>query len=92
LIFEDETILAAYKAAKIGFLTIAAIAIVFYIFAAYFHKMIGLETIHILQFHYFLTMIIEQKKTVFLKSMNVLMYTAFGGYSNYKLFYSDLSE
>jgi hypothetical protein len=54
--------------------------------------MIGLETIQILQFHYFLTMIIEQKKNVFLKSLNVLMYTAFGGYSNYRLFYSDVSE
>jgi hypothetical protein len=54
--------------------------------------MIGLETIQILQFHYFLTMIVQQKKTIFLKSLNVLMYTAFGGYSNYKLFYSDVSE
>ena len=92
IIFEDEAILAAYKAASIGFLTIAAIALIFFIIAAYFHKMIGLETIQILQFHYFLTMIVEQKKTVFLKSLNVLMYTAFGGYSNYKLFYTDVSE
>ncbi len=84
--------MAAYKYAKIGFLAIAAVALVFFIVAAYFHKMIGLETIQILQFHYFLTMIVQQKKTVFLKSLNVLMYTAFGGYSNYKLFYTDVSE
>ncbi len=82
----------AYKSAKLGFLVIAAVALVFFIVAAYFHKMIGLETIQILQFHYFLTMIVEQKKTIFLRSLNVLMYTAFGGYSNYKLFYTDVSE
>jgi hypothetical protein len=84
--------LIAYKSAKLGFLVIAAVALVFFIVAAYFHKMIGLETIQILQFHYFLTMIVEQKKTIFLRSLNVLMYTAFGGYSNYKLFYTDVSE
>ncbi len=39
-----------------------------------------------------MTMIVEQKKTAFLKSLNVLMYTSFGGYSNYKLFYPDLSD
>lgn len=92
IIFEEESILAAYQAASIGFFTIAAIALIYFIVAAYFHKMIGLETIQILQFHYFLTMIVEQKKSVFLKSLNVLMYTAFGGYSNYNLFYNNLSE
>jgi hypothetical protein len=92
LIFEEEGILTAAKASSIGFLVITAISLLFFLVASYFHKMIGLETIQILQFHYFMTMIVEQKKTVFLKSLNVLMYTAFGGYSNFKFFYPDLSD
>jgi hypothetical protein len=54
--------------------------------------MIGIETIHILQLFYFMTMIVEQKNTVFLKSLNTLKYTAFGGYSDYELFYGDISD
>jgi len=45
--------------------------------------MIGLETIHIIQFYYFITIIVDQKATTFLSSLNVLKYSAYGGYSNY---------
>ncbi len=54
--------------------------------------MIGIETIHIFQFLYFLTIIVDQNKAVFLKSLNVLKYTAFGGYSDYVLFYGDIEN
>ena len=52
--------------------------------------MIGLETIQILQYFYFVTMVVEQKTA--LKSLNVLKYTAFGGYSDYELFYTGITE
>ncbi len=92
IIYEDERILAAYKASSMGFMIITVLHLLFFFVASYFHKMIGVETINILQFHYFLTMIVDQKKTVFLKSLNVLMYTAFGGYSNYQIFYPTISD
>jgi hypothetical protein len=92
IIYEDERILAAYKASSIGFLIVTVLHLLFFFVASYFHKMIGVETINILQFHYFLTMIVDQKKTVFLKSLNVLMYTAFGGYSNYQILYPTISD
>ena len=92
ILYEEEGMLSAYKASSIAFLIITAITLIVFLIASYFHKMIGLETIQILQFHYFLTMIVEQKNNVFLKSLNVLMYTAFGGYSNYKYFYNISEE
>lgn len=54
--------------------------------------MIGVETIQILQFFYFVRVIIEQTFTTFLNSMNVLKYTAYGGYSNYVSVYGEESS
>ncbi len=71
-------------------MVIAIIILLEFVIASYFHKMIGLETIQILQFFYFLTMIVEQKTTASLKPLNVLKYTAYGGYSDYTLFYGDI--
>lgn len=92
LIYEDETILASYRASSIGFMIITVLSLVFFLVSVYFHKMIGLETIQILQFFYFITMIVDPKNTTFLKSLNVLKFTAFGGYSDYELFYGDISD
>jgi hypothetical protein len=75
-----------------GFMVTSIITLVFFLIASYFHKMIGIETIHIFQFLYFLTIIVDQNKAVFLKSLNVLKYTAFGGYSDYVLFYGDIEN
>jgi hypothetical protein len=49
--------------------------------------MIGLETIQILQLLFFVRVIVDQKHTDFLQSMNFLKYAAYGGYSNYVLVY-----
>jgi len=49
--------------------------------------MIGLETIQILQFAYFVRMMINQKNSFFSNSLNSLMYSAYGGYSNYETIY-----
>lgn len=75
-----------------GFMIVSIITLVFFLIACYFHKMIGIETIHVFQFFYFLTIIVNQNKAVFLKSLSVLKYTAFGGYSDYVLFYGNIEE
>ena len=80
---EDEAILLAYKASSIGFTVITIVILIEFLIGSYFHKMIGLETIQILQFFYFITMIVDLKTTSFLKSLNILKYTAYGGYSDY---------
>jgi len=50
--------------------------------------MIGLETIQVLQFFFFVRMIIDQKNSSLLNSMNVLKYSAYGGYANYPIIYN----
>jgi hypothetical protein len=37
-------------------------------------------------------MIVDENSKASLKSMNVLKYTAFGGYSSYKVFFGDISQ
>lgn len=54
--------------------------------------MIGLETIQILQFFYFVRIIVDQRQSSLLSSMNVFKYTAYGGYSNYDIIYGGESE
>lgn len=54
--------------------------------------MIGLETLQILQLLFFARVIVDQKFTYFLQSMNFLKYAAYGGYSNYALIYNTDSQ
>lgn len=49
--------------------------------------MIGIETLHVLQFFYFIRILIEQNNTSLLNSMNVLKYSAYAGYANYPLLF-----
>ena len=78
------------KAYQVG-CTVSLIISIFFLLqffiGSYVHKMIGLETLQILQLLYFSRVIIEQKHTQFLHSMNYLKYAAYGGYSNYGLVY-----
>ena len=60
----------------------------FYI-GSYFGKMIGLETLQVIQTIYFARMAIVSEDSSFVNSLNKLKYTTVG-YSNPKLFYSDL--
>ncbi len=92
LIYEEESILTAYKSAYITSFIITMLILLQFIIGSYFHKMIGLETIQIIQFFYFVRVIIEQKLSTFLNSMNVFKYTAYGGYTNYEAVYGDESE
>lgn len=45
--------------------------------------MIGLETVQVLQFAYFVRIIFDQQNTFLLNALNPLKYSAYGGYSNY---------
>jgi len=76
-------ILQAYQISSIGFMIVTIIILLQFFIGSYFHKMIGLETIQILQFFYFITILVDLRTTTFLKSLNVLKYSAYGGYSNY---------
>ena len=51
------------------------------------HKMIGLETVQVLQFAFFVRMVIRQKSNLFMNSLNPLKYSAYGGYTNSELIY-----
>lgn len=59
----------------------------FYV-GSYFHKMIGLETIQVIQSIYFVRMISSSKQTSLLNSMNLVQYSA-SGYSNSELLYGN---
>jgi hypothetical protein len=43
----------------------------------FFHKMIGLETIQVLQFAFFVRMMFDNENTFMLNSLNPLKYSAY---------------
>jgi hypothetical protein len=89
LTFDDEGLLASQRTLSIGYLIITIIITSLFLIGSYLHKMIGLETIQILQFVYVITMIVEDEPSV--KPLKTLRYSAFGGYSNYEPFFGDVS-
>ena len=58
LIYEDKSILKAYQSASIASLVITILILLQFVIGSYFHKMIGIETVQILQFFYFVRIII----------------------------------
>ena len=58
-----------------------------FLIGSYYHKMIGLETVQILQLAYFLRIATNQHNTFFLAALNPLKYSAYGGYTDYTLLY-----
>ena len=82
LTLDNEGLLEAYKAASLVFMVITAFILILFVAGSYSHKMIGLETIQIVHFYYFMTMIVDQKTASFLKAMNILKFSTFGGYSD----------
>lgn len=59
--------------------------------ASYFHKMIGLETIQLLQSIYFFRLVIDPKKTSVLNAMNVLKYSI-AGYNDANGIFAEKNE
>lgn len=69
---------------------IAALLLLQFYVASYSHKMIGLETVQVVQLFYFSRMIIQQQSTSILNSLNVLKYS--NGYSNPDILFSSSSS
>lgn len=89
LVFEDESTLSTTKNINlISSVLIALLLLQFYL-GSYSHKMIGLETIQVIQSIYFVRMIATSASTSVLNSMNVIQYSACG-YENAELFYGSL--
>ena len=55
------------------------------------HKMIGLETIQVIQSIYFVRMVAASSSTSLMNSINSIQYSA-GGYHNSELFYGDTKD
>ncbi len=81
LILEDSSIQQAFEISFYISLSLMILVLIQFYVGSYTHKMIGLETIQIVQFFYFAKMIVSQKKTTILNSLNSLKYSA-NGYSN----------
>ena len=75
--------MTAYKTASTASLVLTVIIMVQFFIGSCVHKMIGLETVQVLQFAYFVRIIFDQQNTFLLNALNPLKYSAYGGYSNY---------
>jgi len=78
LVVEEEAALQTFR--RVEVLAIVIICILFLIFyvSLYYHKMIGLETIHVMQVLYFARMVASSKSTSLLNSFNMIQYSATG--------------
>ncbi len=81
-----------FQSVRMTSLIVSILILLQFFIGSYYHKMIGLETLQVLQFFYFVRLVIEQNLTTLLQSMNVLKYTAYGGYSDTEIFISEASE
>lgn len=89
LIFESTLILKTKKIVDLLSLVFSLVILLQFYIGSYFGKMIGLETLQVIQTIYFARMAIVSEDSSFVNSLNKLKYTTVG-YSNPKLFYSDL--
>lgn len=72
----------------ISLVMVILLLIQFYVGSS-FHKMIGLETIQVIQIVYFVRMISKSSSTSILSSMNMIQYSA-SGYENAEILYGSL--
>lgn len=68
-------------------LILSILILIQFLLGSYAHKMIGLETVQIVQLVFFARMIINQEYSPFMNSMNSLKYAAYCGYNDYFLVY-----
>ena len=91
LIFEKESLLSTHKNINIiSTVLIFFLLLQFYV-GSYVHKMIGLETIQVIQSIYFVRMLVPAKETSILNSMNIIQYSA-SGYENAEILFGDLTS
>jgi hypothetical protein len=69
----------------------ALVTLLQFYLGSYFGKMIGLETLQVIQTIYFARIAMISESSALINSLNDLKYTAVG-YSNPKLFFSDLKH
>lgn len=89
LIFESVLILKTERIVDLLSVVFAFVILLQFYMGSYFGKMIGLETLQVIQTIYFARIAIVSEDSTFVNSLNNLKYTTVG-YSNPKLFYNDL--
>jgi hypothetical protein len=87
LIVQSQTNLEAQKAASTVSFAITIVIMLQFFLGTFFHKMIGLETIQVLQFAFFARMMVDLENVFIFNALNPLEYSAYGGYSNYEIFF-----
>lgn len=90
LIYNDEGYLTMYQSTSYISLVVAIIALLQFLIGSYVHKMIGLETIQVIQLFFFMRMMLYGQQNSLLNAVNVLKYVAYSGYSNPQIL-TDLS-
>jgi hypothetical protein len=91
LSFEPESMLTTHQNINTISLVITILLLLQFYVGSYFHKMIGLETIQVIQSIYFARMVTGSSSTSALTSLNVIQYST-SGYQNAGLFYGDIEE
>jgi hypothetical protein len=87
LIVQSLGTLEAAKAASTVSLAVTIILMIQFFLGTFFHKMIGLETVQVLQFAFFSRMMLNLENVFIINALNPLKYSVYGGYTNYQLFF-----
>ena len=87
LIVQSQTNLEVQKAASNFSLAVTILIMLQFFLGTFFHKMIGLETIQVLQFAFFARMTLDMENIFIFNALNPLKYSAYGGYTNYGIFF-----
>ena len=91
LTFEPESMLTTHQNINTISLVMTILLLLQFYLGSYFHKMIGLETIQVIQSIYFARMVAGSSSTSALASLNVIQYST-SGYQNADIFYGDLED
>ncbi len=91
LTFEPESMLTTHQNINAISLVMTILLLLQFYIGSYFHKMIGLETIQVIQSFYFARMVTGSSSTSALTSLNVIQYST-SGYQNAEIFYDNLED
>jgi hypothetical protein len=89
LIFEHESELQTHKNVGMITMVLTLLLLLQFYLGSYVHKMIGLETIQLIQAIYFVRMITPSSSSNLLSSINSIQYAS-SGYQNAAWLYGDL--
>ncbi len=84
---QSQGTLEAAKGASTISLIVTIILMIQFFLGTFFHKMIGLETVQVLQFTFFSRMMLNLENVFIINALNPLKYSVYGGYTNYQLFF-----